>query len=178
MKEKDHRLGDYFKRYKQQIMWSVFLMTHDYHLSEDVCQDAFFSLWKNLNRVPAEKVGRWLFRVSERVCIDYARKGGKYKMVFKEEISDELAFDAEADPCSILIEKEEKEEKELVLERLRREKPLWYEALMLHYDEHMTDREIAKIMGVKASLIGKWRERTVKWLTKAYEEEDQKGDRA
>ena len=92
MKEKDHRLGDYFKRYKQQIMWSVFLMTHDYHLSEDVCQDAFISLWKNLNRVPAEKVGRWLFRVSERVCIDYARKGGKYAGSNRNAIAGSIIF--------------------------------------------------------------------------------------
>lgn len=174
MKEKDHRLGDYFKRYKQQIIWYAFLKTHDYHLSEDICQDAFISLWKNLNRVPTEKVKKWLLLVSDRVRIDYIRKGGKYRTILKEEISEELMCDVEMDPCDILIAKEEKEEKELVLERLRREKPLWYEALMLHYNEDMTDREIAKILGVKASLVGKWRERTVKWLTKAYEEEDER----
>ena len=46
---------------------------------------------------------------------------------------------------------------------------------MLHYMENMKDREIGKLLGVKASLIGKWRERTLKWLRNAYEEEDRKG---
>lgn len=177
MKEKDHRLGDYFKRYKQQIVWNTFMKTKDYHLSEDVCQDTFLSLLKNINRVPPEKVPRWLLIVSERVFIDYTRKGGKYKTILEEEISEELMCDVESDPCNILIAREEEKERMLVLERLQKEKPLWFEAFMLHYNEHMTDREIAKVMGVKASLIGKWRERTVKWLRKAYKEEEQRRDR-
>ncbi len=175
MKEKDHRLGDYFKRYRKQIMWSIYLKTHDYHMAEDICQDTFVRLSRNLNRVPPEKVGKWLFLVSEHVRIDYLRKGGKYKTILQEEFSEELACDVESDPGNILVRREQREERDRVLERLAKEKPLWYEALMLHYMENMKDREIGKLLGVKASLIGKWRERTLKWLRNAYEEEDRKG---
>ena len=101
----------------------------------------------------------------------------KVQNILGEEFSEELVCDLESDPGDILVKREQKEERDRVLERLAKEKPLWYEALMLYYVENMKDREIGELLGVKPSLIGKWRERTVKWLRKAYEEEDRKRDR-
>jgi DNA-directed RNA polymerase specialized sigma24 family protein len=66
---------------------------------------------------------------------------------------------------------EEKEHRYCVLQRLRIVHPLWYEALLMSWVENMDNHAIGQVLGVKASLVSKWKERARSWLKKEYEHE-------
>lgn len=74
-------------------------------------------------------------------------------------------------------EREESRIKGRVLERLKREKRDWYDALILYYVGRMSDDEISRRKGVKKSLVGKWRQRAKEKLREWYELEYPERDR-
>ncbi len=176
MKEKDHQLDDYFECYKDMLYRHVCTYV-DHHTAEDICQETFLRLSKNLDHVHPEMVKAWLLRVSKRLALDYLKKGGKYKteVGFDQEEMD--IIDVHSDTERMVTEAEESREKYRVLESLEREKPEWFDALLMRYQERMSDREIGEAMGVKSSLVGQWRRRARRWLMDRYSVENKENDR-
>lgn len=172
MEKKNYRLDSFFLKYRDMVIRNAFLFVKDYHTSEDICQETFIRLEKNLNRVLPEKVKSWLLCVSERLSMDYLRKGGQYEMrVGLDGIELESFVEYDSDLSCLIEKKEECEQKEKALRRLKREKPLWYEVLCMSYLENMDNISIGKELGIKPYLVSKWKERARKWLQAAYEEE-------
>jgi DNA-directed RNA polymerase specialized sigma24 family protein len=66
---------------------------------------------------------------------------------------------------------EEKEYRYRALQKLKDERPLWYDALIMSWVENMDNHAIGQVLGVKASLVSKWKERARSWLKKEYEHE-------
>lgn len=170
MKERDHRLDDYFERYGEMTFRNLLTFV-DYHTAEDICQETFLRLSRNLDHVAPEMVKAWLTEVSRRLAIDALRKGGKYTTKFGLDTGSIHIVDARADTERIVEAVEESRKMGRILEYLRQEKPLWYDALLMRYQERMSDREIGKIMGIKASLVGQWRHRARLWLRERYARE-------
>lgn len=171
MREKKHCLDTYFEKYYWLVMWNIGLFVKDYQAKEDICQETFIRLVGKLDDVPAKQVKSWLLRVSERLAKDYNKKGGKYRTDVGLELCEEFFFDVHADPGRIVIKKETCTEKKRVLERLKEEKPQWYEAIMMSSLEGMDNRAIGKELGVTSGLVSKWKERARKWLWDAYQKE-------
>lgn len=172
MEQKNYRLDSFFMKYRDMVIRNAYLFVKDYYTAEDICQETFIRLEKNLDRVLPEKVSSWLVCVSERLALDYLRKGGKYKTkVGLDEIEVNLLVDKYSDLSCFIEKKEEYEQTEKVLKRLKKEKPLWYEVLCMSYLENMNNPSIGKELGVKPALVSKWKERAKSWLKTAYEEE-------
>lgn len=172
MERKNYRLDDFFLKYRTMVIRNAYLFVKDYYAAEDICQETFIRFEKYLDRVPPEKAKAWLLRVSERLAIDYLRKGGKYEMRVGLE-TQELDFMIKdySDLSCLMEKKEECEKRGKVLKRLKKEKPLWYEAVCMSYLEDMDNPSIGKELGIKPSLVSKWKERARNWLKTAYEEE-------
>lgn len=172
MDKENYRLDDFFKEYRNMVIRNAYLFVNDYHAAEDICQETFIRLEKHLEHIPSEKVRSWLVCVSERLSIDYLRKGGQYETSVGLE-EEELNIPAEDyfDLSCLIEEKEEFERKGRVLKRLKKEKPLWYQAVCMSYLEDMDNPSIGKELGVRPYLVSKWKERARSWLKKAYEEE-------
>ena len=80
MDRENDRLDALFIEYRKIVIRNAYLFVKDYYIAEDICQETFIRLERNLGTVPPEKVKGWLLCVSERLAIDYLRKGGKYKI--------------------------------------------------------------------------------------------------
>lgn len=171
MEKKNYRLDDFFTKYRTIVIRNAYLFVQDYYSAEDICQEAFIRLEEHLDYIPPEKVRAWLLCVSERLAVDYLRKGGQYeiKVDFDEKKLDSWIQD-DYDLSCLMAEKEEYEQKGKILKRLKKEKPLWYEAVCMSYLEDMDNPSIGKELGVKPSLVSKWKERAKHWLRTAYEE--------
>lgn len=171
MKKKDHQFDEFFHKYQMAVIRNAYAYVGDYHTAEDICQETFIRFGQNMHRIRPEAVRRWLFRVSKRLAIDYLRKGGSYQVdPGLEEIQEFFPDRKYSDLSSVLEEKEERELRTAALIRLRREKPLWYEIILMSHVEGMDNRAIAEELGVTAALVSKWKERARKWLNAAYEE--------
>ncbi len=171
MDRENDRLDALFIEYRKIVIRNAYLFVKDYYIAEDICQETFIRLERNLGTVPPEKVKGWLLCVSERLAIDYLRKGGKYKIhVGLDEAEWKPPPEDCADVSSLLEKKEEREQKGRVLKRLKREKPLWYETVCMSYLENMDNPSIGRELGVRPYLISKWKERAKLWLQNAFEE--------
>lgn len=175
MDKKNHQLDDFFRKYRNIVIKNAYLYVKDYHAAEDICQETFIRLGENLDRVEPEKIKRWLLRVSERLAIDYLRKGGNNKVsVGLDGIKEFPADRRYSDLSALLEEREERELKTAALIRLRREKPIWYDTMLMSYVEEMDNHAIGNELGVKASLVSKWKERARRWLNAVYEENEKR----
>lgn len=174
MKEPDHRLDDYIQCYGDMLFRHVRTFV-DYHTAEDICQETFLRLADNLDHVKPELVKAWLQKVSKRLAFDYRKKGGRYTIrvgLGPEEMEIE---DERSDTERIVLEREESRELNRILGCLEAENPRWHDALLMRYQERMSDREIGKAMGIKASLVGQWRRRARLWLKRRYSGEGDRG---
>jgi len=170
MKEKNHLLDDYFRKYRKLVIKNAYLFLKDYYEAEDICQETFIRLGENLDRVPPEKVKAWLIRVSERLALDYLRKGGKYEIELVNH-QDETVIMEDTDLSSEMVRREEVRNKGHVLKKLKRERPLWYEVLVMSSLENMDNHMIGDLLGIRPSLVSKWKERARCWLNESYEKE-------
>lgn len=172
MKKENDRLDDFFMKYHDMVIRNAYLLVKDYYLAEDICQETFIRLGKHLDHVPPEKVKAWLIYVSGRLAVDCLRKGGKYETkIGVDETELELLIENDYDLSCLIVKKEEYEQRGKVLKQLKKEKPLWYEVICMSYLEDMDNPSIGKELGVKPSLVSKWKERGKRWLKTAYEKE-------
>lgn len=170
MNAKNHLLDDYFTKYRKLVIRNAYLFLKDYYMAEDVCQETFIRLGENLHKIPPEKVKAWLIRVSEHLALDILRKGGKYKTEPIDNHED-LPGNGDFDLSSMMVRREETENRGHVLEKLKYERPLWYEALLMSALENMDNGSIGKRLGVTPGLVSKWKERARCWLREHYREE-------
>lgn len=169
--EKYHHLDEYFARYNELIVRNLCLYV-DYHTAQDLCQESFIRLAGHLDHVRPEMVKAWLLVVSERLALDYLKKGGKYKSMTGMKIEREELVDLRSDTERIAEEREESRKKLKALARLKLERREWYDALILRYVERMSDKVIGETLGIKRSLVGKQRQRAREKLREWYGEED------
>ncbi len=174
MKEKDHRLDDYFKCYGDVTFRNICLFV-DYHTAEDICQETFLRLSAHLDQVHPKMVKAWLMVVSERLAKDFLKKGGKYTTRLGLNLDEIDIADLSSDVECMVEEVEESRKKGKVLNYLKKEKPEWYDVLLMKYLENMSDRTISRKLGVKESLVGQWRHRARLWLREKYSSEYEKG---
>ena len=79
--EYNQAIDDYSDRLYRFVLKSI----KDTHKAEDIVQDSYEKLWKNVENVNASKVKSYLFTTAYHTMIDRIRK--EKKAVFAEEIS-------------------------------------------------------------------------------------------
>lgn len=168
----DHPLDEPFMKYRKIIIRHSFDYVKDYHIAEDICQESFLRLLKNLDKVPPESMKMWLFRTATNLCIDHLRKSKRHKTAIGLTDYDEVNFfDEYMDLSDEIARKETCEEKEHIINRLKEEKPEWYRAILMCHLDEMDNSSIGTVMGVKPTLISKWKERGSRWLRETYKRE-------
>ena len=116
----------------------------DRDLAEEIAQDVFLSLHRNLNGLQtAAHAGFWLRKVAVQRSIDAARKRKRRPQVALEEVAEPVARTAQHDP--------------MLGETLRRliatlpEAPRM--AMILRYQEDLDPTEIAEVMGIPVGTV-------------------------
>jgi RNA polymerase sigma-70 factor (ECF subfamily) len=172
MKETLHQPEEYLMLYHKMVMKNAYMYVKDYHTAEDITQETFIRLSENISKIEPNKVVRWLLLTSEHLALDYLKKGGKYDTSpGLEENREEYTDVCSGDLSDRMVLMEEKEHRYRALQKLKKERPLWYDALLMSWVENMDNHAIGQKLGVKASLVSKWKERARSWLKKEYEKE-------
>ena len=136
-------------RYLKPLYNFAYRLTGDTHEAEDIMQDTFLKVWKNLKKYRrGENFKTWIFAIARNTTTDYLRK--KKHFVFSDfeyeegnSLTDNLA-DPAPSPDELFVRREGKEALEKALAKLA---PLYREVILLHYREDFTFDEIGKITG-------------------------------
>ncbi len=142
-------------RENQSMVFSIaYHFLHDTSLAEELAQDVFLQLYKNLDKLESRHhASNWLRRVASHRCIDYGRKKGKAAEVGFENIPEPSSEPEAPDP--LLRDHLRK----LVASLPEKKRML----VILRYQEEMEMEEIGRVLDMPARTV-----RTQLWRTMAH----------
>ena len=123
---------------------------------DDIVQNAFFALYKNLERLDVgEKLRPFLFRVLRNQCYDQLRRLGRYDVISLDDDSDdvdrtELAVDQRPQPEEAAHWLMLYNEVQTAIQRLPE---LQRQTLLLYTEAGLSYQEIASAMGVSIGTV-------------------------
>jgi len=124
--------------------------------AEDVTQEAFIKVWKNLRKFDkAKKFRPWLFRIARNVAIDYLRARKQLVDLNKFTEDDdgdefEVLPDLKPSPFDLLDIKEQQEKVSVAIMALPE---IYRTVLDLHLREELTLAEVAETLGEKEDTV-------------------------
>lgn len=79
-------------KYQQKIYWHIRRMVIDHDDSDDILQDVFIKVWKNLaNFRKDSQLYTWLYRIATNECLTFLNRKKMKNNVSLDEVSYELA---------------------------------------------------------------------------------------
>ncbi len=157
LKGDEEALENLIKRYLKPIYSFTFRFVRNSQETEDITQNVFVKVWKNLKKFDQKKKFKtWIFAIAKNTCFDWQKKKKTLPLYFAETIRD---------PSPILNEPLDR-----ILERLS---PKYRMVLFLRYNDHFTFREIAESLGESIDTIKTRHRRGIAILRKLLNEPKQ-----
>ena len=159
---------DAFKELMRRYLRPIYNFVYQYgktvENAEDISQDAFFKVWKNIHRFTKGRQFRpWLYTIARNTALDHLKKkravsfteldDPEENLQFADTLEDEGPLQAETLDTAIETARLTKS-----LEKLH---PDHRAILMLHYREEMTFDEIAGIVGRPMNTVKSWHRRAL-----------------
>lgn len=134
-------------RYRKPAIQFAFRYCRDYHLAEDLAQEAFARIY--IKREKFSKTGNfraYFFRVLRNICIDLYRREGKIR---EEQLVENIVWDDDSATRRV-----SKEEHLTILKLLFRSLSERHKTVLYLYEfEGLTYQEIAKVMKCSQSQV-------------------------
>ncbi len=149
--------GELVDLYKDKIFHLAYRMLGNKQEAEDVMQDTFLRVYKNLDKYDAnQKFSTWIYRIATNLCIDRLRKR-KWNFSLDAEISDAEGLDW----YSMLQSEEPGPEKQILLSETQRQirsaigaLPEKYRSVVvLRYLQDLSLQEISEVLGMPVTTI-------------------------
>lgn len=136
------------RSHQRQVVAVAMRMTGNLDDAQDIAQEVFVRLYRNLRSLPDEDaVGRWLYRVTVNACTDASRRKRPERVL---PLADMTLVSAEADPEAALSREEQKQQLDKALAQLGdRERA----ALVLRDLEGLSTAEAADALGTAEATV-------------------------
>lgn len=128
--------------------------------AEDIVQDTVYKGLLYLDSIVPDKLTTWLYRVALNRYFDMLRKRKRMQYLIEED----TLVDSEI-PEDVLLQKEQREEIELVMESLT---PIFKQLLILKYELDFSYREISELIGIRQELVKTYLYRARKQFQRNY----------
>ncbi|MBO9658657.1 MAG: sigma-70 family RNA polymerase sigma factor [Chitinophagaceae bacterium] len=133
------------RKYSNAVYSTAFHILDDFHLAQDIAQEAFVKAWHNLNHLEERgKFGSWLFTITKRLSIDWIRKMNKPITTLK-------AIDHIAEPMSTEEAIEIRERAKTVRSALNSLDEKYRQVIILSFMGGLNTREISKFLNISLS---------------------------
>jgi RNA polymerase sigma-70 factor (ECF subfamily) len=156
LKGDEHALRSLIERYLRPIYNFVYRYTGEQSHAEEITQDVFVNVWRNINRFdPDKKFKTWLFAIAKNTSLNWIKKKRPINFSrFENEEGDNVFLESTADPSPLPSELFERADLSRKLsEAMGRLSPNYKAVLILHYNEHMTFQEIAESIGESINTV-------------------------
>lgn len=137
-------------RYLRPIYSFVYRFAGDRQNAEDVAQEVFVKVWRNIGKFNREKNFKtWIFSIAKNTAIDFLKKKKAIPFSsFENEEGENVFAETLADPSPLPDEIFERAGiAEILNNAMGNLSPKYRAVLFLHYNDHFTFREIAEILG-------------------------------
>ncbi|MDA9328735.1 sigma-70 family RNA polymerase sigma factor [Flavobacteriales bacterium] len=102
-KIKDKKTVDYgfnllMEKYQEKVYWVIRRMVIDHESSDDIAQETFVKVWKNLDKFKGEsKLYTWIYRIATNEALTHLRKKKRRFFLPIGDVENELRSTLEAD---------------------------------------------------------------------------------
>ena len=142
------------ERYHNEMFKYVYNTLGNYSLTEDLVQDIFFKLYRELPRYDATRSSfrTWMYRVSSNLVINYLKSKEYRNYSYNLEYNDKLNSSNENIEDEII-----KQEKITLIQNSMRKllSPKHYRIMALHYFSSLTVKEIGESLEIPVKTIYK-----------------------
>lgn len=145
----ENSFRDLVLRYLKPIYNFSLRMTGNKNDSEDIVQDVFLKVWKNLKKYDERAAFKtWIFTIARNTIFDYLRKNKELIFSDLENDNDEISFEENIVDEDVNIEESffENEILENLKEGIEKLSKKDKEILFLRYEDGITFEEISKIL--------------------------------
>jgi RNA polymerase sigma-70 factor (ECF subfamily) len=136
-------------RYLKPIYSFVYKYIGDNAKAEDITQEVFIKVWKNIKKFDRKKSFKtWIFTIAKNTAIDWQRKKKSIPLSKFEDEKGRNSITEKLEDLSLLPDElfERKNIAEILKLTMKRLAPDQRTILLLRYDEHLKFREIAEIL--------------------------------
>jgi len=164
----DLAFEELLKRYLKPVYNFLFQIVRDRPAVDDLTQDTFIKVWKNLHRFDRSKKFKvWLFAIAKNTAYDYLKKKKTIPFSFfsDEEGNNKLdnISDGQIQPQELVVKNDLASEIDKKLKKL----PVHYRSiLILYYREDFSLKEIAVILKRPYNTIKSQYRRALNYLKK------------
>ena len=131
-----------YREYYDTVFKYLFCLTHDKDISEDLVQETFIRMIKNIDKFEwKSKLSSWLCEIAKNLWIDYLRKN-KRKVELKE--NEELNIQSEQNIENEYIEREDENK---VFEKIKALDEISQKVIYLRIKGEMSFKEIGDVLG-------------------------------
>jgi len=86
------------EKYQEKVYWVIRRMVIDHESSDDIAQETFVKVWKNLDKFNGEsKLYTWIYRIATNEALTHLRKKKRRFFLSIGDIENELMSTLEAD---------------------------------------------------------------------------------
>lgn len=134
-----------FERYKAKAVRTVYLMTGDIHITEDIVQEAFTTCYLSLHTLKQPQYFKtWFFKLLTRIAWRVMKKE---RGIIPTETVGELVEIASLQEGTSLNEMDQATEADFIYSQILKLDYKLQTTLILYYYNELTVKEIAKVMG-------------------------------
>ena len=140
-----------YENYSRLVYWAAYRVLSDKEMTEDVTQNVFLSLHKNMDSIAGlsdAQLKGWLYRVAVNAAHDARRRSGK-EVLSDEPVGAEVA-DSGATPEDEAAENDTRAIVKAALARIERK---YREPIEMYYYSEMSVLEIADALGVSEGTV-------------------------
>ena len=97
-RSRDEAFGLLLKKYQQKVYWHVRRLVIDHDDADDLVQDIFVKVWKNLNNFREDaQLYTWLYRIATNECITFLNRKKQRQHVSLDDDSSAYLVDSLTD---------------------------------------------------------------------------------
>mgnify|MGYP002541296604 FL=1 len=170
---KRHRDEEFFKKNIAALYGDVYrfarAMTDDAMSAQDITQNTMETAWRNLHKLRSRRqIRSWVFHIAKEEtdkCLSGKRRADLSFEEVEAELNPELLIEESADILKTLLEREQSDQ---IIAALNLLSPRYQSVVKLWAMGSLSQREIAKVMGMNRSTTRICLRRGLKAFRKAY----------
>ena len=138
------------KKYQQKIYWHVRRMVIDHDDADDVVQDIFIKVWRNLEKFREDsQLYTWLYRIATNECITFLNKKKQKQSVSLDDDSSAYLADSLADGAYFNGDKAQMKLQQALLILPDKQRLVFN----MKYFEDMKYEEISEVLGTSVGAL-------------------------
>lgn len=143
------------RRYLRPIFSFSYKFVHDQPVAEDITQEVFVKVWKNIKKFDTEKSFKsWIFTIAKNTALDFIKKKKTIPLSALDLGNDKDISEAIPDDLPGADEIfDAKKSKNYVFSLIDKLSPLYRAVLFLKYKNDFTFAEIAEVLGEPLNTI-------------------------